>query len=849
MDAPGSNLLFFGLYSSTQPMLFDRLVKTEKHGEIMYKRAALSDFAPKLTQAFAPLVLSTLLTAIASPAALGQEASAAVHDTLQTYCVKCHNLEDYSGGLDLEGMDLNHAGNDPQVWEKAIVRLRGRLMPPAGQEQPPQDQVNALISYLETSVDRDAKEPRAGHVPIQRLNRTEFAASVKELLGVDIDPKQALPTEIEVDGFNNMAGALGISPSFLEQYLSAARNVAQKAVGQPIPKMASTFHAATGGGGGGAGFNNAQVNHRDGFPLGTRGGMSFTHVFPADGDYRFDFLDADNLNAGLYPFGMLTEATMVVLVDGVEMARRNVGGPEDLALTDKEAQKGREAIVAKMTFDIPVTAGKHEITATYIERSWAMSNDTAGGGRIGDMPVIKGGMQVAGPFNPHGLSMNESRAKIFVCEPRETAEERPCAENIARNLAAKAFRRPVNDDDLDLLMPFYEIGRAEEGGFDAGVIELVTAILSSPDFLYRSIKAPETDATKPLDDLELATRLSFFLWSQGPDEELILLAADEKLSDQAVLDQQIKRMLADPRAQSLINNFALAWLNLDELDQVEPADPTFNAAMRGNFETEMKLFLSSVLLEDRSVFDLLNADYTFLNEALARHYDVPGVYGPQFRKVKLENENRWGLLGKGSMLLRTSYGDRTSPVLRGAWVLDRIMGTPPTPPPPNVETDLSVKAGEKPTTVRARLEAHRANPTCQGCHGNIDPPGLALENFDVTGRWREVDVAAKEKIDSSTRLTSGLELHGPADLRKYLMSKPDQFPTTVTKRLMMYALNREVEYFDMPQIRAIVKESSKHNYTFASIVTGIVNSDAFRLQAAEEKSKAVTSVAANSTNQ
>ena len=491
-----------------------------------------------------------------------------------------------------------------------------------------------------------------------------------------------------------------------------------------------------------------------------------------------------------------------------------------------------------MKFTVPVTAGRHTITATYIERSWAMSNDTAGGGRIGDMPVIKGGMQIAGPFQPKGLSMNASRAKVMVCQPLETAEERACAEDIARNLATKAFRRPVGAADLDMLMPFYELGRAEAGGFDAGVIELVTAILSSPDFLYRSIDTPTDGDARPLDDLELASRLSFFLWGQGPDEQLIQLAADDKLSDAAVLNEQIARMLDDSRAQALVKNFAIAWLNLDELDQVEPADRTFNAAMRSNFETEMQLFLSSVLLEDRSVMDLLNADYTFVNEALARHYDIKGVFGPQFRRVTLANENRWGLLGKGSMLLRTSYGDRTSPVLRGAWVLDRLLGTPPTPPPPNVETDLSVREGEKPTTVRARLEAHRANPTCQGCHGVIDPPGLALENFDVTGRWRVVDAAAREPIDSSTVLSSGVEMHGPVDLRRYLNSKPDQFPTTVTRRLMMYALNREIEYFDMPAIREIVRKSGESNYTFASIIAGIVNSDAFRLQGAEEAAAA-----------
>ncbi|HTQ99482.1 MAG TPA: DUF1592 domain-containing protein, partial [Candidatus Acidoferrum sp.] len=639
--------------------------------------------------------------------------------------------------------------------------------------------------------------------------------------------------------------------SFMEQYLSSVRRAAQKAVGEPVPKMASVFYAATGGGGGGPGFNNAQVNHKDGFPLGTRGGMTFTHVFPADGEYHFDFLDADNLNAGLYPFGMLTSATMVILIDGVEMARRDVGGEDDLALTDREAQKGREAIVKKMTFAVPVKAGRHEVTATYIERSWAMSNDAAGGGRIGDMPVVKGGMQVVGPFTPHGLSMSESRKKIFVCQPKKESEEKACAERIARHLATEAFRRPVNDDDIKRLMKFYDIGRAEAGGFDSGVTELVTATLSSPDFLYRAIAtAKKADESRKLSDLELASRLSFFMWSQGPDDELLSVASKNKLSDPSVLKAQVDRMLKDPRAQSLVENFALAWLNLDELYQVEPTEQGFNAAMRGNFETEIRLFLSSILLEKRSVTDLLNADWTFVNEPLARLYGINDVLGNQFRRVTLTDENRWGLLGKGAVLLRTSYADRTSPVLRGAWVLDRIMGTPPTPPPPNVNTDLSVHEGQAPTTVRARLEAHRANPTCKGCHGLIDPPGLALENFDVTGRWRTFDQQAKAPIDSSTELTSGIVLHGPVDLRKFLGSHKDQFPLTVTKRLMMYALNREVEYFDMPQIREIVRKSATENYTFASIIAGVVNSDAFRRQgpeASKEKVAAATTGAAIAT--
>lgn len=797
----------------------------------------------------AAVCLTTSGLLLASPLALAQALAtdpAALQGTVQTYCVKCHNSEDWAGSLDLEGVDFNHPAEAAEVWEKALVKLRGRLMPPAGQEQPAQQAVDAVVAFLEGSIDAAARKNHVGHVPIQRLNRTEFATAVKDLLGVEVDPKQVLPTDIEVEGFSNQAGALGISPSFLEQYLSAARRVAVRAVGEPVPKLANTFYPASGSTGGGPGFNSGQVNHLDGFPLGTRGGMRFSHVFPADGEYRFDFLDADNLNAGLYPFGMLTEATMVILVDGVEAARRNIGGPEDLEQTDRFAQAGRESIVAKMTFTIPVKAGRHDITATYIERAWSMSNDTAGGGRIGDMPVIKGGMQVAGPFNPGGISMNASRAKVFVCQPLETAEERPCAESIARNLATQAFRRPVTDADLDLLMPFYETGRSEAGGFDSGIVELITAILSSPDFLYRSIDAPAGEDVRPLDDLELASRLAFFLWSQGPDAELITLASEGQLSDPGVLEKQVTRMLADSRAMALVDNFAMAWLNLDELEQIEPADRSFNEAMRRNFTTEMRLFLASVLLEERSVLDLLDADYTFVNEALARQYDIPGVYGPQFRRVTLSNDARRGLLGKGAMLLRTSYGDRTSPVLRGAWVLERLLGTPPAPPPPNVETDLSVREGEKPTTIRARLEQHRQNATCMACHGVIDPPGLALENFDVTGRWRDVDAAARAPIDATTVLSNGQHLSGVNDLRQYLLSRRDQFPQTVTKRLLMYALNREVEYFDMPTVRQIVRDAASADYSFAAIVSGIVRSEAFRLQGAEEQlTDAASAVAAS----
>lgn len=816
----------------------------------------------KLGAWFGRAVIATVacgpLLGLTPPAAAqGQPAAAtdpkALQSLLDTYCMGCHNATDWAGGLAFDTLEVGHAGAEPEVWENTVDKLRGRLMPPAGEKQPAQAEVDTMVRWLESTLDGGAKARPVGHVPIQRLNRTEFAATVRELIGVEIDPRQALPTEIEVEGFSNIAGALAVSPSFMEQYLSAARRAARLAIGEPQPKMAKVTIPATQAG-------------ADAFPLGTRGGTTrggirFTHVFPADGEYRFNVPEEDFIDMGLYPRGAQMASTLVILIDGVEVVRKDVGGPEFLELADRDGPEGRKKILEKVASSAQVKAGRREVILTYVERSRALSNDTTAGGgfiggpfggnvggRVSDVPIIQTAIQIEGPFAPQGISQNDSRARIFVCQPKDAAEERPCAQQIARHLGTRAFRRPVTDADVKSLMKFYELGRADAGGFDSGITELVTAVLSSPDFLYRAIStSAKADESRLLDDLELASRLSFFLWSQGPDPELISLATSKRLTDPAVMQAQVQRMLKDPRANALVENFALAWLNLDELDKVDPTDGGFNASMRANFETEIRLFLSSVLLEERSVLDLLNADWTFLNEALARQYDVPGVRGAQFRRVQLQNPNRFGLLGKGAVLLRTSYADRTSPVLRGAWILDRIVGTPPTPPPPNVETDLAIKDGAKPTTVRARLELHRESKSCKGCHGLIDPPGLALENFDNTGRWRTVDAAAKAPIDASTELSSGLALNGPVELRQHLTSRPDQFASTVTRRLMMYALNREIEYFDMPQVRQIVRDAAGRNYTLSALVNGIVNSDAFRRQGPEEHKPAKQSVASTAS--
>jgi len=752
---------------------------------------------------------------------------------VQTYCVECHNAAEAAGNTVFEGLGPESVAAKPEVFEHAVRKLRGRLMPPPGGPQPDQQSVDSLIGWLERTIDRNAVMPRAGHVPIQRLNRTEYAAAVEDLVGVEIDTAEFLPAEIEVDGFDNIAAALSVSPAFLEQYIGVARHVAHLAIGEPAPKVASvSFRPPT----------DDQDDYVDGMPLGTRGGVRFTHNFLADGEYRITMTDLD---VGLYARSLESEHTVVMLLDRNEVFRAQLGGREDLMFVNRGGAPARAEIMQRFTkIPVQITAGVHEIAITFIERARAATEDHVFGFQpyggfsyTGKMrvPRVIGGIGVEGPFGATGLSRTASRDKIFVCTPASAAEERACAERIAKTLATRAFRRPADAGDLERLMPFYENGRSA-GSFDVGIEQLVTAVLASPDFLYRAIAPSEHDTgeTFALDDFELASRLSFFIWKQGPDEELLKLAADGELDDRDVVARQVERMLADSRAQSLVSGFALRWLNVDELDAVDPDDrlfPEFSDGLRDDFATEIDLFIASVLLENRAVHELLTADYTFVNERLARHYGMGSVHGPQFRRVTVEDDARRGLLGKGAVLLRTSYGDRTSPVLRGAWVLDKLMGTPPTPPPPNVETDLSTPPGEKPKTVRARLEQHREDASCNGCHGVIDPYGLALETFSATGQWRDFDRVAEEQIDAATVLPGGQAVSGPIELRQALLRRPDQFVQALTTKLMMYALGRELEYFDMPQVRAVVRAAEDDDYRFAAIVSGIVNSDSFRMQA------------------
>jgi len=784
------------------------------------------------------IAVSALLALIGSP--VRQETSAAAQipanrhqEMVTTYCVTCHSARAQMGGLALEGLNLQSAADDAEIWEKALRKLRGNQMPPPGSPQPPQADVESFVAWMENTLDANATGPRAGYLPIQRLNRTEYAASVKALVGVDVNPTEVLPQDIQVEGFDNIADALSVSPAFLEQYVTAARHIAQVAVGDPDPRLSSVKYTV-----------DDHRNPDDPPPLGTWGGIKLAHTFPADGEYQ---ITLTNLAVVPYSNALEREHTVIIQIDGRTVFRESLGGAADLSLVDRTAGTGRAQVMDRFSkIPVQVNAGVHDVVVAFVDRPHVETSEnlarlqpyaglTGSSAPTDRRPHLLDGVAIAGPFNPTGVSMTPSRALIFVCDP-ETIGEPACARQITEDLARRAFRRPVTTEEVNRLLPFYEEERRNGGTFDQGIEQAVAAVLVSPQFLYRSIRGPDgatPDTEVPLTDLELASRLSFFLWNTGPDEELLRLASSNGLSRPGVMEQQSRRMLADPRASSLVTSFAMKWLNLATLEQVVPDPvlfPDFDEELRRDFSAEAQAFIGSVFSEDRSVVELLTADYTFLNERLASHYGISGVLGPQFRRVTLTDNSRFGLLGKAAVQLRTSYGDRTSPVLRGAWVLDKLVGTPPTPPPPDTATDLSQKTGEPPKTVRARLEQHRDSPSCRMCHGVIDPTGLALENFDAIGQWRTRDSEADAPIDASTVLPTGVAIDGVTDLRAQLAGRPDVFARTVTERLLMYAVNRRLEYFDMPQVRGIVRSAAKDDYRLSSLVVGIVNSDAFRRQ-------------------
>jgi hypothetical protein len=782
--------------------------------------------------------------AVAAPA-VGQDSAAPAEllaqadqhwGMLNEYCVTCHNFEDWAGGVAFDTMTVDSVPAEAETWEAAVRKLRGRLMPPPGEPRPATAEIDSFVAWMEAYLDSAAGAHPPEPLALHRLNRKEYANAVRDLLALEVKPAELLPADDISDGFDNVADVLQVSPSFLDQYVAAARTVALEAVGSPAPRPGSMSYVVP------QDAEGKQTLHVEGLPLGTRGGMAVTHYFPADGEYVANVSD---MIIGVYLLTLEFEHTFVLTLDGVPVYETRIGGEDDLKAADQLQTPVVDEINSRFKdIRFKATAGPHVVGATFLARTFADSDDRlqalVPGGGLDRVPRVYS-LEIRGPFNPTGIGMTPSRERIFTCYPEAQSEERACAEEILSRLARRAYRRPVTEEDMAVLLSFYDAGR-ENAGFEEGIRSGLTRILASPDFLYRAEPAPEgalPGEVFPVTDLQLASRLSFFLWSSIPDEELLGLAEAGRLHEKDVLEAQVRRMLADPRSEVLASNFAYQWLNLAKLDEVVPDPNLFPYAsnhrdvvgpdgdLRDAFREEIRLFVDSIFREDRNVVDLLTASHTYLNEPLALHYGVGDVKGLRFRRVELEDSHRWGLLGKGGVLMSTSYPNRTAPVLRGAWILENLWGTPPEAPPPGVEALKENEEGGEALTVRERMIQHRADPTCNSCHGVMDPLGLALENFDAVGQWREVDRFAHEPIDASGELPDGAELHGPDDLRAALVARPDQFVQTFTQKLMTYALGRTIEYGDMPAVRAIVRNARENDYRFASIVMGIVESDAF----------------------
>ena len=756
----------------------------------------------------APLAALAATTLTAAPPQDSKPSAAAANPNkalVDRYCVGCHNQRLKTAKLELDTLDIAHPEKDPLTWERAIRKLRGGMMPPPGVPRPPLAEVNSLATYLEDSLDKSgAANLNPGSVRIHRLNRAEYANAMRDLFGIDVDAAALLPTDDISDGFDNIATALKASPSFLDQYIMAARAVVKQAIGTPpTSKVVKTTLRGMDG--------------RIPLPPGARSGITAQYLAPYEGDYE--------LRAVGNP--------AVFTVDGTPVdtkGRTHLRAGMHTLVTAIPGRSFAESEGELFGF-VPGAAGTgYASTGT----GGGGGGGAAGGGRGG-----AAGVTVDGPFNPSGDPVDTtSRTRIFVCRAPDPKEEASCAARILTNLARKAFRRPVTDKDLASLMQFYTEGR-KTGTFEGGVENAMVAMLASAKFLYRTELPPaglKPGSVYRLSGTELASRLSFFLWSSIPDETLLTVAEQGKLSDPKVLEQQVRRMLADPRAGTLTTNFAFEWLKIRDMDALEPdpfAYPAFDRSLRAALRREMEMFVDSIFHEDRSVVDLLSANYTFVNERLAAHYGIDNIRGDQFRRVTLTDPNRFGLLGKGAVLMVTAYPNRTSPVLRGSYILENIVGTPPAPPPPNVEAFKENKEGEKPKTIREIMEAHRANPTCNACHGVMDPLGFSLENFDTIGSYRSMDRFTRTKIDTSGKLVDGTTVNGPSDLRNALLAHPEQFVQTFTEKMTMYALGRGIQYFDMPSVRKIVKDAKRDNYKFSSIVMGIVAAPAFQSSVVE----------------
>jgi len=779
---------------------------------------------------------------LAAPAAAVQHSvetgPAGQAEVINTYCITCHSDRTRTGGLSLERADLVDVPKGAETWEKVIRKIRAGMMPPPTAPRPAAARLDALAEFLETSLDRAAAaKPRPGRTVMHRLNRTEYGNAIRDLLALDIDAAALLPPDDESSGFDNIADVLTVSPSLMERYLSASWNISRQAVGNlNIAPATSVYRVRP---------DLSQDQHIDGMPPGTRGGILVQHNFPLDGEYTIKVRLWRNTFDLMR--GMEDPHDIEIAMDGVRLRLVTAGGYDDFRKMAENPGTFGADLDQRLTVRIPVKAGTHTIWATTILRSHAPRDDMIkpflrttidGLDIMGDPSMDR--VTIEGPFAATGSGDTVSRRKIFVCKPAAPADEPACASKILSTLGRIAYRRPIDKATLGSLMEFYARGRGDgtgKGSFESGIESALQFILASPEFLIRFESDPANlapNAVYRLDDLALASRLSFFLWSSIPDDQLLALATQGKLKDPVVLEQQIQRMLADPRSKSLIANFAEQWLHLRNLKNSGPdlqAFPDFDDNLRQAMKEETTLFFESIMREDRSVLDLLNADYTFVNERLARHYGIPSVYGSQFRRVKVPNEARRGLLGQGSILTVTSYPNRTSPVERGKWILTNLLGVPPQPPPPNVPPLQENSSDGRVLSLRERMEKHRANPVCAGCHRQMDPIGFALENFDGVGHWRTTEDGAK--IDPSGTLFNGAHLDGVAGLRQALVRQPEVFIGVMTEKMLTYALGRGIEYYDMPAVRKVVQDSRNKDYRLSSIVLGIAKSAPFQMREAK----------------
>jgi mono/diheme cytochrome c family protein len=746
------------------------------------------------------------------------------------YCAECHSLAEQEGGLVLERPDLSNPAAQRAQWEKVIHKLDAGLMPPPGEPRPSNQAIASLVSYLETTLDESAPKPPGAAV--RRLNRTAYGNAVRDLLGFPIDVETLLPAEISSDGFDNVSDTLKTSPLLLERYLTVALRVAAMAVGDTKLAARGTEYRPR--------LDLSQNDWIDGLPYGTRGGLVADHYFPTDAEYEIRpelWRATGSTIRGVE--GFKTPFELQILLDGVVVHSAELGGADDDALSNRDIGSAVMQVGARLPVRLPVTAGLHRVGVTFAAKSFALEQKILDP-RKADLPIgndaygwpIVTRVLVAGPYDSTGSGDTPTRRAIFTCRPGPSLTDTACAEEILGRLALRAYGRPLTDRDRETLRNLYASGSDNGRDFEAGIEVGLARILSGPEFLlYHGVgEDAAVSATSGQDDgVTLASRLALFLWNSIPDDALRDAAIAGRLSDPKSLEAQVRRMLADPRAETLVTDFAEQWLQLRIVNSKAPDErrfPTFDDNLRRDMLHETELFLRSVLLDDKSVLDLIRADYTFVNERLAEHYGIDGVFGDAFRRVDLRDPNRRGLLGQGSILFQSSVANRTSPVFRGKWIMTVLFNSPPPPPPPNVPSLDQSTGSNTPHSVRERLEQHRKDPVCAACHALIDPPGLALENFDPIGQWRETD--SGQPIDAATTLPGGIAISGPSGLREAILSRPGLFVSTLTEKLMVYALGRRLEAEDMPTVRRIVREAARDDYRFNSIVLGIVRSPQFQ---------------------